>query len=125
MNAMNYHGSKAIAQRVKQAREAAGFSQKDMAKRLGLTEAGYGHYERDRQTFTVEQLLQVSRILGRPVEWFLGLDTGLSEDEGQLLALYRAIDSEQGRRLAVTLVRDAAAVEYNFQPDQPPASRSS
>jgi transcriptional regulator with XRE-family HTH domain len=81
--------SKTIANRVKQAREETGLSQKDMSKRLGLTEAGYGHYERDRQTFTVDMLFQISRILGRPVEYFLGLETELSADEGRVLALYR------------------------------------
>ncbi len=105
MNQLPYtHNSKAIARRVKDARTRAGLSQRDIAKKLGLTEAGYGHYERDRQTFTVEQLFKISRILGRPVEWFLGLDSDLTADEGQLLALYRAAPSDAARAMVLRLV---------------------
>ena len=88
------YDSRAVAKRVKEAREAAGFGQKDVAKRLGLTEAGYGHYERDRQTFTAQQLFELERILGRPVSWFLGIATQpgeLSDDERLVLSMYERL----------------------------------
>lgn len=94
-----------MALRIREAREAAGLSQTDMGKKLGLTKAGYGHYERGRQPFTVDMIFQISRILGRPVEYFLGLDTGLTEDEGQLLAIYRAAPTAEARATALRLVR--------------------
>jgi transcriptional regulator with XRE-family HTH domain len=108
--------TQSIARRVKEARLAAGLSQEELGKKVGLTKVGYGEYERGRRLFDTEQLFHLSRILGRPVEYFLGLDTGLSEEEGQLLASYRAIDSEQGRRIALGVVRDSA-VEYRTKPD--------
>ena len=64
--------------------------QSEMAVLLGLSTAGYGHYDRGRQPFTVDQLFTLSRILGRSVGWLLGLETELSEDEDQLLTVYRS-----------------------------------
>ena len=42
----------------------SGLTQEAVADALGLSAVGYGHYERARQPFTVEQLFQLSRILG-------------------------------------------------------------
>ena len=67
-----------------------GECQSNMAELLGLSKAGYGHYDRGRQPFTIEQGCQLSRILGRSVEWLLGLETDLEEDEDQLTSLYRS-----------------------------------
>lgn len=79
----------AIAKRIKEARQDAGLSQDGLGKRLGLTKVGYGEYERGRRLFDTEQLFQLARILARPVEYFLGLDSELTADEGRALALYR------------------------------------
>lgn len=100
-----------IVQRVRNAREDAGLSQGELAEHLGLTRAGYGHYERGRNVYTVEQLFQLSRVLGRSVEWFLGLDTDLADDEDQLLTAYRTIKDDAGKGLALRLLKDMASVE--------------
>ena len=97
--------NKALIERVRDARKEAGLSQEDIARQLGLTDGGYGHYERGRQSFTLEMLFQLGRILGRPVEYFLGLDTGLTDDEGRLLALYRAAPAGEPRAMVLRLVQ--------------------
>jgi transcriptional regulator with XRE-family HTH domain len=78
-----------IARRVKLARQAAGLSQEELGQRLGLTKVGYGEYERAHRVLDTEQLAKLGRVLGQPITYFLGLDTGLTEDEGRVLALYR------------------------------------
>jgi transcriptional regulator with XRE-family HTH domain len=98
------YDSKAVARRVKQARESLGLSQADIARRLGLTEAGYGHYERDRQTFTVQQLFELERVLGQSVQWFLGIPTRpdeLTEAELRALELFRRAQSANMGGLAL------------------------
>jgi transcriptional regulator with XRE-family HTH domain len=60
-----------------------------LGQKLGLTATGYGHYERGRQAFSIEQLFVIARVLDRPVEWFLGLNSELSDDELLALGLYR------------------------------------
>ena len=86
---------KAICQRVKSTRESLEprVTQEDVAGFLGVSKSDYGHYERMAQPFTVEQLFILSRILGKPVTYFLGLDTGLREDEADLVEAYRQIDN--------------------------------
>jgi transcriptional regulator with XRE-family HTH domain len=80
---------RSIARRVREAREAKGFSQEEMGRRMGLTKVGYGDYERAQRLFDTEQLFRLETILNRPVEWFLGLTTELQPDEHLLLAMYR------------------------------------
>jgi len=100
-----------IIRRVKQARGIAGLSQNELGNHLGLSKAGYGHYERGRQPFSIEQLFKLSRILGRSVEHFLGLDNGLTEDEDALLATYRSIGSPEIRELVRDVAKDQARLD--------------
>jgi transcriptional regulator with XRE-family HTH domain len=85
-----------VTERVIQAREAAGLSKTDLAAKLGLSKQGYQAYERYQVHFTVAQIFTIARIVGRPVEYFLGLDTGLTPDEERALSYYRAA-REEGR----------------------------
>ncbi len=97
-----------IIKRVIRARKLAGLTHKEVGEALGLSETGYGHYERERQAFTVDQLFLLARILNRPVTWFLGIDTGLREDQEELLAIYDSIPDQEEREQARDLLRTFA-----------------
>ena len=97
--------------RVREARKEAGLSQAELGDKLGMSRAGYGHLESGTNLMTLEDLFQISRILGRPVEYFLGLDTELTEDEGQLLALYRTAPHDEARAFILRLVRSMVQEE--------------
>ena len=77
---------------------------------MSLSKYGYGHYEREKQPFTVDQLFTLSRVLGRSVEWFLGLETELTDKEDRLLATFRGM-SPVAQDLALTLVQAQAEAE--------------
>jgi transcriptional regulator with XRE-family HTH domain len=83
-----------IASRVRAAREGLEpkLSQEELGAKLGLSKAGYGHYERGTQTFSVWHLYQLARVLGRPIEYFLGLPIESRPDEQTLLRAYRRLD---------------------------------
>jgi transcriptional regulator with XRE-family HTH domain len=98
----------AIAGRVRDARKAAGLSQAEVAEQLGLTDAGYGHYERGRQVFTIDMLVDLGRLFRQPLQYFLGLDSTLTPQEEQLLAAFRAVETEQLRALMLDMVQIAA-----------------
>jgi len=89
-----------VAQRVVSARESLGLMQTEVADALGLSKQGYNPYETHGR-FLPTQLVELSRLLGRSVDWLLGLDTDLTEDEDQLLAVYRALPD-----FAKAIVRD-------------------
>ena len=87
-----------ISRRARLAREEAGLSQADVSKLLGMERSGYGHYERGRLAWRIDILEQLSQILGKPLEYFLGIDTELSEDEAELVHMYRGL-SERSKRV--------------------------
>ena len=64
-----------IASRVRAARESLEpkLTQEEIGAKIGLSKVGYGHYERGTQTFSVWHLYQLARVLGRPLEDFLGV----------------------------------------------------
>ena len=95
----------AIRQKVRQARKLAKMSQTEVAEVLGLSQAGYAHYDRGRQPFAVDHLFKLAALFNRPIEWLLGLPSDLTEDEQQLLAAYRQIETPLFRELALDQVR--------------------
>lgn len=99
-----------IIDKVTKAREDADLSRKDVARALGIEEQSYGHYERGRFAFTVEQLLILSRVLRRPVTWFLGLPSELSQEEERLVHLWRMTDDKSIRRIAIGMLEEAAKI---------------
>lgn len=99
-----------IIRRVRDARDALGLTQEQVGAALSLSKYGYGHYEREVQPFTVDQLFTLSRVLGRSVEWFLGLETGLSEREDHLLTIYKGL-SPTARGLLLDMAETFAKSE--------------
>lgn len=81
------------ARRLRAARQEAGLSQEEVGKRLGLSRSGYAHLEDGSRLLTLDDLAHLSRILSRPVEYFLGLDTGLTGREERVVTLFRLAES--------------------------------
>jgi transcriptional regulator with XRE-family HTH domain len=110
---------KEICRRVRDRRGKATppLSQEDVAEALGLTKSGYGHYERCKQRFTVEQLFQLSQLFHVPVEELLGLPLPgeMSEDERQLLDDFRRMQSPTLRENALLLVRSQADMDAKLR----------
>lgn len=96
-----------IRQRVREARKALDLEQEDVGAVLSLSGTGFGHYERGRSPFTAEQLLKLSKRLQKPVWWFYGLQVERSEDEDELLFLYRQC-SDRDRATVLELARSLA-----------------
>ena len=82
-----------IAHRLRQAREAIGLSQDDVAEFLGIKQSAYSQIERGQNAIKIEHLLKLPVILRRPVSWFLNLpgEDTLTPDEAELIALWRAL----------------------------------
>ena len=51
-------------QNIKAAREAAGISQTELAKRIDTTRQQIGKYETDKQDMTLNRLFQIASALG-------------------------------------------------------------
>ena len=60
-----------IGRRLKQARKECDLTQDEVAERLGLTSVGYGSFERGTNLIALNYLIEVSRILDKPLTYFL------------------------------------------------------
>ena len=61
-----------IAGRIRLAREEAGLTQEQAAERLGLSGSGYNQWETGKRRVGVGELIRLSRVLARPVTYFIG-----------------------------------------------------
>lgn len=77
--------------KLRQLRENARLTQKDVAQVVGVTEAGYRHYEADRAKPSLEDMQKLASALGlssRELMERLGLISALKETEGDGLSVY-------------------------------------
>lgn len=77
---------KEIGRKLKEARREMEYSQEEVADQLGLSKVGYGAFERGDNLISIEYLLQLPRILDRPITYFLP-DSAVSPAEKQNPAL--------------------------------------
>ena len=60
---------RALAERLRADRDAAGMKQADVAQRVGISDALLGHYETGERPPKYEHLQKWLRTLGRPTSW--------------------------------------------------------
>jgi len=60
-----------IGNKLKEAREESGYSQKNLADLIGLTKVGYGALERGQNLVSLQHLIPLARILQKPITYFL------------------------------------------------------
>lgn len=63
-----------FSERLKEARQYKGYSQKFMAKLLEITESGYAHWEQGRTEPNVETLRRICQILDVRSDYLIGLE---------------------------------------------------
>jgi DNA-binding XRE family transcriptional regulator len=54
--------------KLKYFREIAGYTQEDMAKRLGLTKSGYTLKEQGKRSITVQEAIIISDAIKQPIK---------------------------------------------------------
>lgn len=96
-----------MGKRIRAARVKAGYTQQYVADQLNpaLSNVGYGAYERGEREIGLDYLLQLSRILSKPLNYFLGIPDEYTPDEQDLIHLYRKADEkhQKAAKLWLTL----------------------
>jgi transcriptional regulator with XRE-family HTH domain len=83
--------------RVKQAREALGISQEELAKLAGTTDATISRYEAGKQMARPESMKDLADALGKPVWWLHSNSEELSDLVAEeLVAVFRKVFRGQG-----------------------------
>ncbi len=70
-----------LPERLKETRKAAGLTQKEVASKLGITEATYNRYEKGAHSPTPETLRSLCIILNVSADYLLGIEKGPPETE--------------------------------------------
>lgn len=62
-----------LGQRLKELREEKGYTQKQLAEKLGINSVTYLHYEKEQREPPLTLLADISRFYGVTVDYLLGL----------------------------------------------------
>ena len=73
---------KSIGRQLQLAREEAGWSQEQMAAKIGCSQSTLSNYEKGKRRIYLAQLEKISEILNRPVEYFLRAAEYVPEGQG-------------------------------------------
>lgn len=94
---------KILKQRLREAREANGLSQRDLADKLGLKVAIVSHWETGRRLPSLDVLVRLCEVLNRTPEFFLVEDIGgakeLSKPVKRLARLAETLNAENVQTL--------------------------
>lgn len=62
---------KTIGKQLQSAREEAGYSQEQLASKIGCSQSTLSNYEKGKRRIYLAQLEKIAEVLNRPVEFFL------------------------------------------------------
>ncbi len=72
---------KKIGQRIRNVRLEQGIKQKDLARRIGISQGALTNFELGRRKISLEWMLKIARALEVPVGYFVGaVETQMEED---------------------------------------------
>ena len=63
-----------FGERLRQARERAGLSRKELGDAINISPAGYAYYERGQRDVTPTSLIRIARLLKVSADWLIGLE---------------------------------------------------
>lgn len=94
-----------VQNKLRQAREEADLTQREIAKMLGLNQTGYSDFETGKTQPSINYLMELSAILKKPFSWFLDIEDGgeLTPDEVELLEVYRKLPASQKPLIIMTI----------------------
>ena len=100
-----------IGKRVKKARREKGITQEKFAEELGVSVSFVSQVETGEKKFNLARISEVSKILERPISYFVDGYEGKSEDELQeIIDLLKGMNDKQ-LKLALDVVRAIAAAD--------------
>lgn len=86
-------GKVEVASRLREARELAGLSQGQAAKRLGLHRPTISEIEAGRRNVRSEELVEFSKLYGVEVSWITSGEVGQEKIDQSILAAARELSS--------------------------------
>lgn len=119
---------KKIGQRIRKVRLEQGIKQKDLARRIGISQGALTNFELGRRKISLEWLLKIARALEVPVGYFVGAveapvdESLLGPKEHRLLKAFRRISKDP--RLQMELLHVVERVGHHLERGSGRAPRS-
>lgn len=116
---------KKIGQRIRKVRLEHGIKQKDLARKIGISQGALTNFELGRRKISLEWLLKISRALEVPVGYFMGAvepepeEDNLGPKEHRLLRAFRRMSRDP--RLQVELLHVIERMGHHLERN--PSSR--
>ena len=88
-----------IANRIKEARKARGFTQAQLAEYLNRTPSNVSDIERCRVQVNAEDLFFISQVLQKPIEYFYGQD--IEDEDFEKIKITYLAQSSEGKKTAI------------------------
>jgi transcriptional regulator with XRE-family HTH domain len=110
---------KKIGQRIRKVRLEQGIKQKDLARRIGISQGALTNFELGRRKISLEWLLKIAKALEVPVGYFVGAVEGPVEEEElgpkehRLLRAFRRMSRDP--RLQMELLHVVERVGYHLE----------
>ena len=104
-----------VRDRIRQAREDAGLSQRDIARLYGVSQSKVSDIERGRVQVSAGQLLEIATLLSKPITFFFpsaSTNRELSKLEAELLDAFRALPSNWQMRVLGRAKSEARLYQY-------------
>jgi transcriptional regulator with XRE-family HTH domain len=76
-----------IGQRIQVAREEKGWTQEELAVRLGCTQSALSNYELGKRRLYLPLLNQIAQVLGKPLDYFMESPVGNGDDQASALLM--------------------------------------
>lgn len=76
-----------LAKRIKEIRRSKGFTQKDMADKLGISQPAYSHYEHEAANCTFGTVMKIAEILGVSIPFLTDIYSDIYEEDLWLINL--------------------------------------
>ena len=117
---------KKIGQRIRKVRLEHGIKQKDLARKIGISQGALTNFELGRRKISIEWLYKISRALEMPVGYFMGAiepatDTEtLGPREHRLLRAFRRMSSDP--RLQMEMLHVLERVGHHMERGSEPAA---
>lgn len=93
-----------FSERLKEARQKAGMSQRELAVKLSFSQQSIWRYEAGTATPSPEMVKKMAAVLGVSVGWLLEAEeASYSPEEIELINAYRRLD-ERGKRAVKALI---------------------
>lgn len=119
---------KKIGQRIRKVRLEHGIKQKDLARKIGISQGALTNFELGRRKISLEWLLKISRALEVPVSYFVGAvepqsdDDTLGPKEHRLLRAFRRMSRDP--RLQVEILHVIERMGHHLERGASRAGRS-